>query len=207
MLTKYSKHLVFLAFFGCGERRENAKLQDINLEFTNTPIRSECWGFDGNSQTTVPVEWDDQSELRVCMLLQKDGALGFDIRLRTESADIRRRAVLVELRNPNGQSASSVFPLRWNPFNGLYELQLTQGCLIAQPNGCAQMAPAAMQDLFRPLPHSESDWRPAAQLLLSLELFEAKSKKPRDEREGIYRRTYVFTWPSLTQPAQRKTEP
>ncbi len=161
------KVLVVSGLMACGARNDASKLSQDPVYPANMPIRSECLGLEANRTRTVAVDWDDQAPLRVCMVLQNDGALAFDIRLRGNAPAMRRQAVHVELRNPVGGSSAGVFPLVWNPFNGLYELQLSQGCLVGAPAGCSVPAPLEMRRLFEALPHSEAQWHPELQLTIS----------------------------------------
>jgi len=182
------KILAIAGLVGCGEKAETAKVAALDINPANLPVRSECLGLDATKNRGIPVEWDDQTPLRVCLVQQADGALAFDIRLRTETPAARRQAMNVEVRGANGRSASGVFPLLWNPFNGIYELQLSQGCLIGTPDGCAVTAPGAMRHLFTALPQAEDSWHPEVRMNLSLVQDEGKPQ-PDNPR-------FTFYWPS-----------
>jgi hypothetical protein len=83
--------------------------------------------------------------------------------------------LIVEVHGVTGRTASGVFPLVWNPFNGIYELQLSQGCLIGSPGGCAVTAPDAMRQLFAALPQAEDSWHPDVRMTLTLVQLDGKA--------------------------------
>lgn len=168
MREMLQKILAIAGLVGCGEKADTAKIATFDINPSNLPIRSECLGLDATKNRSIPVDWDDQAPLRVCLVQQNDGALAFDIRLRTETPALRRQAVNIEVQGSTGRRASGVFPLVWNPFNGLYELQLSQGCLVGTPGGCAVTAPDTMRQLFTALPQAEDSWHPEVQLTLTL---------------------------------------
>lgn len=191
------KWILFGSIMACGARNESAKLSQNDFNPANAPVRSDCLAWDAAKKRTVAVDWDDQASLRVCMILQNDGALGFDLRLRTSVPEMRRQALQVELKNPVGGSSVGVFPLVWNPFNGIYELKLSQGCLIGTPGGCAESAPLEMRRLFDPLPRSEAYWHPDVQLTVSLLNPQSKSQANAPH--------FVFSWnaSSIRDPENR----
>ncbi|WP_141733685.1 hypothetical protein [Oligoflexus tunisiensis] len=168
MRQMFQKILAIAGLIGCGEKAETANLADIDINPANTPVRFECLGLDATKNRSIPVDWDDQTPLRVCLIQQADGALAFDIRLRTETPALRRQAMSVQVQGANGRSAAGVFPLVWNPFTGIYELQLSQGCLVGSPGGCAVTAPAVMRHLFTALPPAEDSWHPDVAMTLTL---------------------------------------
>ncbi len=168
MREMLQKILVMAGMVGCGEKADTAKIAAFDINPANLPIRSECLGLDATKNRSIPVDWDDQTPLRVCLVQQNDGALAFDVRLRTDTPALRRQAVNIEVQGSAGRTASGVFPLVWNPFNGLYELQLSQGCLVGTPGGCAVTAPDSMRQLFTALPQAEDSWHPDVQMTLTL---------------------------------------
>lgn len=189
------KILAIAGLMGCGEKPDAAKIAQFDINPANTPVRFECLGLDATKNRSIPVDWDDQTPLRVCLVQQKDGALGFDIRLRAEAPELPPQAMNVELRSASGRSSFGVFPLIWNPFNGLYELQLSAGCLVGIPGGCAVTAPANMRQLFAALPHVEDSWRPDVQMTLSLVQPEGK---PHNDNPR-----FTFQWnSSSTEPKE-----
>lgn len=169
------KILALASLAGCGEKADTAEFADSDINPANLPIRSECLGLDATKNRSIPVDWDDQTPLRVCLVQQTDGALGFDIRLRADTPALARQALNVEVHGVTGRTASGVFPLVWNPFNGIYELQLSQGCLIGSPGGCAVTAPDAMRQLFAALPQAEDSWHPDVRMALTLVQLDGKA--------------------------------
>jgi hypothetical protein len=190
-----NKILAIVGLMGCGEKADTGKIAALDINPANLPVRSECLGLDVTHNHGVPVDWDDQTPLRVCLVQQADGALAFDIRLRTDRPAARRQAMNVEVRGVNGRSAGGVFPLLWNPFNGIYELQLSQGCLVGTPDGCAVTAPSTMRHLFSALPHAEGSWHPEVRMNLSLVQDEGKSQ-PDSPR-------FSFYWPSSSTELEK----
>lgn len=182
--------LAIAGLIGCGEKAETNKIAELDINPANLPIRSECLGLDATKNRSIPVDWDDQTPLRVCLVEQADGALGFDIRLRTETPGLRRQAMNVEVQGSSGRTASGVFPLVWNPFTGIYELQLSQGCLVGSPGGCAVTAPDAMRQLFTALPQAEDSWHPDVHMSLTLVQADGKDH-PENPR-------FHFQWNSNT---------
>jgi hypothetical protein len=187
--------LALASLVGCGEKVETAKLADFDINPANLPVRSACLGLDATKNRSIPVDWDDHSPLRVCLVQQNDGALAFDIRLRTETPALTRQALNVEVQGSTGRTASGVFPLTWNPFNGLYELQLSQGCLVGTPGGCAVTAPDSMRQLFTALPQAEDGWHPDVRMNLALVHPDGKSF-PENPR-------FHFQWDSETSETSK----
>ena len=205
-MIKFLLSLLLAALFtACGMRAENFHLQSMRDEPDNTPLRSECLGFDSILNKTTQVEWDDLSELRVCLVLQKGNALAFDIRLRNDANDVKAPAASIELRSPNGQSRNAMFPMHWNPFNGIYELQLSQGCLIGKPAGCAQEAPESMRELFQSVPHSESHWHSEVNLQLTMITIESKVNPTLEQKKiTTSSRKISMNWPASMAQKERK---
>lgn len=198
MQATLHKILAMAGLIACGEKNDSSRMSQLDSIYpANTPIRSECLGLDATKNRSVPVDWDDQSPLRVCLIQQNDGALGFDLRLRANPPEIRRQAVNIELKSTSGRSAAGVFPLVWNPFNGLYELQLSQGCLVGAPGGCSVTAPIPMRRLFAALPHVEDSWRPDVQMTVSLVQPEGKSQNDNPR--------FTFVWNSHEGREAEKT--
>jgi hypothetical protein len=181
---------ILFGFFACGPKRE---AETILSEVTpaNAPLHSQCLGVESLRGKAVPVDWDDHSRLRVCLLLQNDGALAFDLRLRGEPASSLSPQVNIEILGSQGRRSSSIFPLLWNPFTGYYELYVSQGCLIGNPGGCAEQAPPAMRRMFDALPRSEGGWHPDAQLIVSFPAPKSRSLSGQVPR-------FVFSWSSVS---------
>jgi hypothetical protein len=195
MREMLQKILAIASLVGCGEKADTSRLSEFDINPSNLPIRSECLGLDATKNRSIPVDWDDQTPLRVCLIQQNDGALAFDIRLRTDTPGLRRQALNIEVQGGTGRKASGVFPLVWNPFNGIYELQLSQGCLVGSPGGCAVTAPEAMRQLFTALPQAEDSWHPEVQMSLTLVQANGKSD-PENLR-------FQFHWNSNTTEPQK----
>ncbi|HYX32408.1 MAG TPA: hypothetical protein VE954_04790 [Oligoflexus sp.] len=188
MREMFHKILAIASLIGCGEKVDPSRLADFDINPANLPVRSDCLGLDATRNRNVSVDWDDHTPLRVCLVQQTDGALGFDIRLRTDTPGLRRQAMNVEVQGSSGRKSSGVYPLVWNPFNGIYELQLSQGCLVGAPGGCSVTAPDDMRQLFTALPPAEGNWHP--DVTMSLSLVQPDGKAAPDNAR------FIFQWSS-----------
>gem|GEM_PF-6329995 len=198
MRKNLHKILVIVGLMACGSKNDASKLSHKDVIPDNSPIRSDCLGMDaGKNRTAVSVDWDDQSPLRVCLVLQADGAFAFDLRLRTNRPELRRQAANIELRTPSGSTAAGVFPFVWNPYNGIYEMQLSEGCIIGSPEGCAVTAPPEMRRMFSAIPHSEGAWHPDVQMVLSL-------VDPTGGKNQMEAPRFLFNWNSHTLKLSEK---
>ncbi len=192
MRNSIHKILVIVSLMACGSKNDASKLSEKDPIPDNSPVRSDCLGMDaGKNPKAVSVDWDDQSPLRVCLVLQADGAFAFDLRLRTNHPELRRQMANIEVRSPSGRTASGVFPFVWNPYNGIYEMQLSEGCMIGSPDGCAVTAPAEMRRMFSAIAHTEGAWHPEVQMAVSL-------VNPKSGKSHIEAPRFLFNWNSQT---------
>ncbi len=122
----------------------------------NYAIKSICYAQSQDLDHPVQVESDDESDIRLCAVVQKDGHLGLDVRYQAhQKAFPYPIFAMVTLEDGKGRSASGMFRMQSNPFSGLYELYLTDGCLVGTFGGCAQGSQKKMHQLLDILENRE----------------------------------------------------
>jgi len=146
---KYFAILIALMLFACGVK-QGSELSDVKSELPdNYATKSLCYGLSQDLDKAVKVEADDESDIRLCALVQKDGHLGLDIRYQPERKILSAPVfAMVTLQDGKGRTASEMFRMNSNPLSGAYELYLTDGCLVGTFGGCAQSAEKKMMQFL-----------------------------------------------------------
>jgi len=112
-------------------------------------VKSVCYALSQDLEHPIRVEADDESDIRLCAVVQKDGHLGLDVRYQPQQKAMPYPIfAMVTLEDGKGRSASEMFRMQSNPFSGTYELYLTDGCLVGTFGGCAQNSQRKMQQLL-----------------------------------------------------------
>ncbi|MBC7530794.1 MAG: hypothetical protein H7318_04385 [Oligoflexus sp.] len=142
---KYFTILIALTLIACGVK-QGSELSDVKSELPdNYAIKSLCYGLSQDLDKAVKVEADDESDIRLCAVVQKDGHLGLDMRYQPERKIISAPVfAMVTLQDGKGRTASEMFRMSSNPLSGGYELYLTDGCLVGTFGGCTQSAEKKM---------------------------------------------------------------
>lgn len=146
---KYFAILFSFVVFACGVK-QGTELSEVKSELPdNYAIKSLCYALSQELDKPVKVEADDESDVRLCAVVQKDGHLGLDLHYQPQ------RKVLVDpvfamvtLEDGKGRTASEMFRMEANPYSGAYELYLTDGCLVGTFGGCAQNARRKMSQFL-----------------------------------------------------------
>ncbi len=157
-MQKVLSCLSLFALLGCGPRpmTSSPSHSQIPADWAdNTPIKSHCFALGQSLAAAVPVDFDDQAEVRVCASIQKDARLGVDLRLRPNQPHSGHLAALVVVRNTQGEEARRMFRLDQDPLSADYTLYLSQGCLVGRPGGCARTSSPAMRELLAPIASQE----------------------------------------------------
>lgn len=142
---KYFAILIALTLIACGVK-QGSELSVVKSELPdNYAIKSLCYGLSQDLDKAVKVEADDESDIRLCAVVQKDGHLGLNMRYQPERKIISSPVfAMVTLQDGKGRTASEMFRMSSNPLSGGYELYLTDGCLVGTFGGCALSAEKKM---------------------------------------------------------------
>lgn len=150
-------------FFACGElsssqpqklsalaAQSQSHSQSLEL-LDNDPIKLHCWGMSQKAKSPVPVGYDDQADVRVCVALQKDGHVGIDLRYRPDLAGTTGAFARFKLRDGAGEEAEELFPLSPQRLSQSFDVYLSSGCVVGGIFGCVTASSEQMSELFRPL--------------------------------------------------------
>lgn len=145
IMTALRLGLLALSLSSCGAK-PGSEFADVKSELPdNYAVKSLCYGLSQELDQPIKVEADDESDVRLCAVVQKDGHLGLDMRYQPQRKILSAPVfAMVTLQDAKGRSASEMFRMATNPLSGAYELYLTDGCLVGTFGGCAQVAEKKM---------------------------------------------------------------
>ena len=197
-MQRFIRCLGLLVLMACGPRPSSSLNQIPADSADNTPVKSQCFALGRSLDAAVPVEYDDQAEVRLCANVQKDGQLGLDLRFRPSQMPSGRMAALVVVRNTQGVEARRMFRLEQDPLTADYALNLSQGCLVGKPGGCARMGTPSMHELLAPIQSQEGaiGFKPFVFEVTFIDLMNSKLQAP--ELDSLARQSaYKVSLPAL----------
>ncbi|RYZ57049.1 MAG: hypothetical protein EOP07_11000 [Proteobacteria bacterium] len=137
--------IVVALLISCGVKQVS-NLSSTKSELPdNYAIKSSCYALSQDLEKPIRVEADDESNIRLCAVVQKDGHLGLDLRYQPQNKlSPYPIFAMVTVQDAKGREASEMFRMESNPYSGAYELYITDGCLVGTFGGCAQSAQKKM---------------------------------------------------------------